>query len=245
MIAAKRIHLLWLPAAILGNMALTSFATDVVLGPPNPGAEQGFDSWYHGTRGAGYLRVDDTDPHSGSRDFVLGNTTAGPENRSDWRSLVFPLGTNANGTESINFSLAYKFPGKVGQRDNIAVYLRFFDAGTNFLGQQAVMLGASSGDSEMANYKPLTLTGIRALKKAPGTHLPENEQIVLADIWVTCGVFQPWTSGDAHFDDFMVTMIPPSPWLARHWLISLAAMVILPALIFTVAIARRQGKAGG
>ena len=218
-------------------------AKQIILGPPNPGAETG-GQWYSGTNGAAYLSVDNTDPNSGNNDFTLGNITAGTENRADWRSRLFSLGPAAGGGEPITFSFTYKFPGKVKSGDDIAVFFRFFDdTGKNFLGQQYIPLGSSSGDSEMTGYKKVTLTGIRALKNATGIQLPKGARTAKADIWVTCNIFSPWTSGDARFDDFSVTTIPAPPWISRHWLLSLIALAIIllvPTLTIW-AVRKRQG----
>jgi hypothetical protein len=81
---------------VMCAMAMPSMAKQIMLGPPDPGAEHGFDYWYHGTNGGGYLSIDDTDPKSGTNDFTLGNKTVGAENRADWRSQNFTLGSAAD-----------------------------------------------------------------------------------------------------------------------------------------------------
>lgn len=218
-------------------------AEPILLGPPDPGAELG-NIWFTGAYGEAYRFVDNTDPNSGEKDFALGNKTAGKENFVDWRSQNFPLGPAAGGAEPITFSFTYKLPGKVNRNDDIMVFIRFFDdSGTNFLGQRSVLLGSRSGDSEMTGYKTVTLTGIRALKNATGVRLPKDARTTTADIWVTCNIFEPWTSGDARFDDFSVTTLPGPSWISRHWLISLialAALVLLPTLTIW-AVRKRQG----
>jgi hypothetical protein len=216
----------------------------ILLGPPDAGAELGGE-WYSGTNGAAYLFVDSADPNHGANDFTLGNKTAGAENRADWRSQLFSLGPAAGGAEPMTFSFAYKFTGKVNPGDNIAVFFRFFDeTGTNFLGQHYIPLGSSSGDSEMTGYKTATFTGLRAVKNATGIRLPKGARTVTADIWVTCNIFGPWSSGDARFDDFSVTTLPSPFWISRHWLISLTALliiVVLPTLTIWAIRKRRMG----
>jgi hypothetical protein len=182
-------------AAALMLMPAPANAKTIMLGPPDPGAEHGFDYWYHGTQAAGFLFVDDTDPETGHNDFTLGNTNAGAENHADWRSQNFPLRPAAKGAAPITFSFSYELPDNVSSSDNIRVELRFFDAsGTNFLAENMTPVGSASGDSNMTRYKKVTLTNVRAPKRA-GT----------ADIWVTANVFQHWTSGNARFDNFSVT----------------------------------------
>jgi hypothetical protein len=137
----------------------------------------------------------------------------------------------------MTFSFAYKFPGKINAGDNIAVFFRFFDeTGTNFLGQHYIPIGSSSGDSEMTGYKTATFTGLRALKNATGIRLPKGARTVTADIWVTCNIFSPWTSGDARFDDFSVTTLPGPLWVSRHWVISLTVALLILVTTLTLAV---------
>jgi len=191
-----------------------------MLGPPDPGAEHGFDFWYHGTIGTGFLYVDDTDPATGSNDFTLGNTNAGAGNRADWRSQCFPLGPAAKGASPITFSFAYELPDNVSSSDDIRVELRFFDeSGTNFLAENMTPVGSASGDSNMIRYKQVTLTNIRAPKKA-GT----------ADIWITANIFQHWTSGIARFDDFSVTTVAKRNWIVPVVVAGLIVLMILAGM---------------
>jgi hypothetical protein len=220
----------------VATFSALSAPKQILIGPPDAGAEQG-GQWYYGTNAAAYLFVDTSDPNSGNNDFTLGNKTAGTENRADWRSQLFKLGPAAGGTEPMTFSFAYKFPGKINAGDNIAVFFRFFDeTGTNFLGQHYIPIGSSSGDSEMTGYKTATFTGLRALKNATGIRLPKGARTVTADIWVTCNIFSPWTSGDARFDDFSVTTLPGPLWVSRHWVISLTVALLILVTTSTLAV---------
>lgn len=190
------VKLLVVVVGIVG-MPKIAAAKPVLLGPANRGAENGADDWYYGTNGAAWVTVDDSDPATGQFDFTIGNNTAGHENRADWRARVFPLGPAADGAEPITFSFAYKFPGKINGRDNMQVFLRFFDTtGTNFLSQRIFRIGFYTGDSNMVNYKTMTVTDIRAPRKAR-----------TADVWVTANIWEPWTSGIGRFDDFSVTTV--------------------------------------
>ena len=226
------------------TLPVWSAPKQILLGLPDAGAERGGE-WYSGTNGAAYRSVDDTDANTGANDFTLGNKTAGAENRADWRSRLFSLGPAAGGAEPMTYSFAYKLPGKVNAGDNIAVFFRFFDeTGTNFLGQHYIPLGSSGGDSEMTAYKTATFAGLRALKNATGIRFPKGARTAMADIWVTCNIFGPWTSGAARFDDFSVTTLPAPPWVSRHWRISLTALVIvliLPPLTIWAVRKRRMG----
>ena len=216
---------------ILGGVH-AALAKQIILGPPDPGAELG-GQWYNGTNGAADLFLDATDPNRGGYDFTLGNTTVGKENRADWRSQLFSLGPAARGAEPITFSFACKLPGQVKPGDDIAIFLRFFDdSGTNFLDQVPVMIGSSSGDSEMSGYKIVTLSGLRAHKNIRGA------RATAADIWVTCNIFKPWSSGDARFDDFSVTTIKPSRLPAI--LISATILLVVVAAALLVYSGRRR-----
>ena len=234
---------------IIAIMSVSAFSAasapkQILLGPPDGGAESG-DQWYSGSIGAAYLSVNNTDPNAGNNDFLLGNKTAGETNHADWRSQLFSLGPAAGGAKPMMLSFAYKFSGKVNRGDNIAVFFRFFDeTGTNFLGQHYIPLGSSSGDSEMKEYKTMTLPDLRAVKNATGIRFPKGARTVTADIWVTCNIFGPWTSGDARFDDFSVTTPPAPAWVSRHWRISLTTLVIilmLPPLTIWAIRKRRTG----
>ena len=230
--------------AILSVVAFSAVSApeQILLGPPDGGAERG-GQWYSGTNDMAYRFVNNTDPNSGERYFVIGNKVAGDTNRADWRSQLFRLGPAAGGAEPMTFSFAYKFPGKVNPGDDIAVFFRFFDeTGTNFLGQHSIALGSSSGDSEMTGYKTVTLTGLRALKNATGVRLPKGARATTADVWVTCNIFEPWTSGDARFDDFSVTTVPAPLWISRHWAITrmLALLIVVVAPTLTVWAVRRR-----
>jgi uncharacterized protein (TIGR03435 family) len=202
-----------------GIVAMSAMAKGIMLGPPDPGAEHGFDYWYHGTSGGGYLSVDDTDPATGVNDFTVGNTTAGRENHADWRSLIFGLGPAAAGVEPVTFSFSYKLPDKVNDGDNLRVQLRFYDKATNFLGQKEFWLGSNSHDSEMASYKKMAAGGIRAPSKAQ-----------VADVTFSANLYDDdhWTSGTGQFDDFSVTTVPRFPFFKV--VVGSAALLIIGGL---------------
>ena len=175
------------------------FKQQILLGPPDPGAELG-DQWYSGTNGAAYRFVDDTDPNSGNNDFTLGNETAGKENLADWRSPNFALGPAAAGNAPIKFSFSYKLPDAVNAGNNVRIELRFFDkTGTNYLDERKILVGSSSRDTSMRSYKKVVITNIRAPRGA-----------ATADIRVNANLFEPWSSGTGRFDDFAVITIKHS-----------------------------------
>lgn len=216
--------------AVLGVPA-TAMTKPIMLGPPNPGAEHGFDDWYHGMNGAAWVSVDDTDPAMGNHDFILGNKTAGDQNRADWRSRIFRLGPAAKGARPITFSFACKFPGQINGREDMQVYLRFYDAAaTNFLGQKIFRVGFNSGCSNMSNYKTMAFTDIRAPKRAR-----------MADVWVTANIFVPWTSGSGQFDDFSVTTVSR----LGPTLFAVFAGLGIILIIITIAVVKSQRKNRG
>jgi hypothetical protein len=196
------------------------FKQQILLGPPDPGAELG-DQWYSGTNGAAYRFVDNTDPNSGNNDFTLGNEIAGKENLADWRSPNFALGPAAAGNAPIKFSFSYKLPDAVNVGDNVRVELRFFDkTGTNYLDERKILVGSSSRDASMSRYKRMVITNIRASRGA-----------ATADIRVNANLFEPWSSGTGRFDDFAVTTIKHSllfkAGVAATALIGICALIML------------------
>jgi uncharacterized protein (TIGR03435 family) len=217
-----------------GIVAISATAKGIMLGPPDPGAEHGFNFWYHGTGGGGYLSVDDTDPATGINDFTLGNTTAGRENHADWRSLIFGLGPAAAGAEPVTFSFSYKLPDKVIDGDNLRVQLRFYDKATNFLDQKEFWLGSNSHDSEMTGYKKMAASGIRAPSKAQ-----------LADVTFSANFYDGdhWTSGTGRFDDLSVTTVPRFPFFKV--VVGSAVLLIIAGLTALLMRFWRHGKVAG
>jgi hypothetical protein len=184
---------IWILASNVSLAGLT------ILGPTNNA-----EGWYNGQYGAASISVDLSDPFDkDGYDFVINNTNAGPENKADWRSPTFSLGSAAGGVRPVTFTFAYKLPDTVAKRNNIHVQLRFFDStGTHFMGEKVIPVGAQTGDSEMTGYKTITMSGIKAPRKAQ-----------TADVWINAGSFDPWTSGNAQFASILVTTVPPNRWI--------------------------------
>jgi len=169
----------------------------IFLGPANPGAESDFANWYNGVLGGGLVDIGTDDPATGLCYFKIGITNAGayPVNHADLRSVMFPLGHAGKKLRPFTFSFTYKLPEVVKAGDNIEVNLRFFDlTETNFLGGKTILVGSSTADSKMSEYKTMTVSNIVA---------PDGA--AKADVWVVANIFNPWTSGIAEFDDFSVT----------------------------------------
>jgi hypothetical protein len=178
-------------------------ARPVMLGPGNPGAENGPDEWWRSANGSSFLSIDNYDPATGNSDFTLGNSAVDGTNSAEWRAVIFPLGPAAAGAEPITFSFAYKLTNEVKAGDNIRVQLRFFDKTTNYLGQRDYLLGSKSDDSAMTSYKTNTARGI---------HAPLKAQV--ADVCVNININgDHWSSGTGRFDDFSVTTVPGWRWV--------------------------------
>jgi hypothetical protein len=209
----------------------------IVLGPLDPCAEHGFDDWYYGTNGTGFLTIDDTDPATGTNDFTLGNTSTGKGNLADWRSQNFVLGPAAAGARPITFSFSYKLPDTVNGQDNIRVELRFFDkTGTNYRAEKMFLVGSATGDSGMTRYKRVVVGNILA---------PRNAQT--ADVRVNANLFEPWASGTARFDNISVTTVPHS-LLFKAGVVATALIGICALIMLLVCFWRRSAPepaAGG
>jgi len=183
--------------ALAGFAILFLFKRQVMLGPPGSGTSSAIAYWIPDTKGGGLVSADVNDPATrGGCDFVLSNAIAGPTNNADCRCPLFPLGPAVAGKRPITFSFAYKLPDTVAKGNDIHVNLRFFDAtGAKFFSQKVILVGAQSGDSGMAGYRTITVTGIKA---------PRGAQT--ADVWINANSFDPWwVSGTAQFADISVT----------------------------------------
>jgi len=200
-------------------------AHPVFLGPSNPGAESGLAQWRCGAMGGGSVSIDNDDPATGDSEFKLANAASGPRKHADLRSDMFSLGPAGEPRGPLTISFAYKLPDKVKPGDNIALYVQFFDQSPthiNLLGEKKILVGSSTGDSAMTQYKTMTITNILA---------PANA--VVADIWIVANVDEPWISGVAQFDDFSVTAAAPQ---ARATIFAALAALLIGTLYV------RQGR---
>jgi serine/threonine protein kinase len=186
-------------AVLAGSALHLLFQKQMMIGPANPGAENGEDNWWVGANGGAlvFFGIDHTDPASGDYDFTIGNTNLTGVNGAEWRSVIFPLGPAAAGAEPITFSFAYKLPDEVIAGDNILVQLRFFDHATNYLSGKNFWLGTRSRDSAMTRYKTIKVAGLQAPPRAE-----------VADVTTSINSYhERWSSGTGRFDDFAVTTI--------------------------------------
>ncbi len=171
----------------------------VLLGPLNPGAEDGAESWYHGMNGNGAVLTDSMDAASGENDFTVENTITNQHNFAEWRCEMFSLGLATNGACPVSFSFDYKLPGPVKDGDNVRVQLRFFDQNSNFIDQKIFWLGTSSHDSAMTSYKTISSNGI----------VPPDAAR-LCDVTLSANLYDDhWSSGAGRFDNIFVTTEAP------------------------------------
>jgi len=196
----------------------------VLLGPLNPGAEEGSKHWYYGVSGDGSLSTDHSDPAAGNCDFALENSNSNRQSQAGWRSETFSLGPATNEAVPLRFSFAYKLPGPVKNGDNLRVQLRFFDQATNFLDQKVFFAGADTRDSAMTAYKTITADEILA---------PTGARF--CDLTLDANQYNDrWSSGIGRFDNLMVTIkktpIPSFKFLGLAVFWGLAAVTLL--LIF-------------
>jgi len=154
---------------------------------------------------------------------------AAVDHRADLRSEKFPLGRAGKTRGPFTLSFAYKLPGKVKPGEDLDVNFRFFGpVDDNFLDQTVLNVGTTTHDSEMTQYKTVTVTNILAPKEA-----------VKADVWIVAGIAEPWTSGYAQFDDFSVTAVPARSWVGVVVGIGIFA-ALANLLIWTLYVRRRH-----
>ena len=197
-----------------------------LLGPLNPGAEEGSEHWFYGTSGAGSVSTDRADPAAGACDFTLENSDSNRQSNAGWRSEIFSLGPATNGNVPLRFSFAYKLPGQIKDGDNLRIQLRFFDHATNFLAQKVFFVGSSTHDSVMTGYKTITADDLLA---------PAGSR--LSDITLEANQYDDnWSSGAGRFDNLLVTIkkTPASP-SKLVGLAVLSGFAILLLLIFLKA----------
>lgn len=199
-----------LPTALAASAALlvAAAAPAQVLGPLNPGAEDGNTNWFSGQGGTHTATIDTTNPATGTAAFQIGGTARDPgegAEHADWRSASFLLNGVGNGGQGVNFSFRTRVLGTVAGGDDIRVQLRFFQTtgGGIFLGEENVLIGSSSGHSAMADYALVTRNNITVPPLAQS-----------ADIRFSSDIFEPWGSGQARFDDFQVSVVPEPASLA-------------------------------
>jgi hypothetical protein len=177
--------------------------TQTILGPPDSDAASAGADWFPDAKGGGSSSVDFNSPATkGGYDFVLNNTVAGADNWACWRCPLFSVGPATNGARPITLSFTYKLDDPVAAKNIFRVQLRFCratfwdPAGTNFIGERNVRVGAWTGDSAMTGYRTVTVGGILA---------PPDAQTIDIGIYANINPDEPWVSGTGRLANFSVT----------------------------------------
>jgi hypothetical protein len=185
-------------AVVAVTVSATVRPSTVVIGPLNPGFEQGSASWNAGGTGgaAGSITFanEPTNGVSAAGTNCVAETSNGSGN-TDFRVNEFSLGDASTGTNVVTFSFDYDILNVVTNGNNVRVGLRFFDAsGANFQGENNTHIGANNGDAGGNGWQHFSVT-----VTPPSTAYN-------ADIRVSMNVFgdDSWALGTVLFDNFTV-----------------------------------------
>lgn len=187
----------------------------VVLGPLNPGFEQGNAAWNAGGTGGAagsinFANIGQNGPADPGTNCV--SETSNGTGNTDFRANSFSLGAAAAGASPVTFSFDYNILNPVLAGNNIRVGLRFFDSsGTSFQGENNSHVGANNGDPGAIGWQHFSVT----------VTPPTTAQT--ADIRVSMNVFgdDAWTNGTVLFDNFTVRIGGETPPVAGN--VSLSA----------------------
>jgi hypothetical protein len=180
-------------------MSNAAAGASTVLGPANPGFEQGGTDWYSGGTGGAAGSVSFSNPAENgpteAGDNCVSETSNGAGN-TDFRASSFSLGAAAQGTNEVTFSFDYNLQETVKPGNNVRVGLRFFDVtGSIFQGEDNCHVGAANGD-----------VGADGWHHYSATFTPPSTAYT-ADIRVSMNVFgdDTWSNGAVWFDNFAVS----------------------------------------
>lgn len=206
-----------LTAAAFAIAILAVSASGQSIIGPNPALETADGvNWYSGSGGAAYVNVTDASDLTGlpttgiytnylygpaRYDGVLSNSAAsgsGSGNNANFRAGSFPL----NGAKTVETSFYY-YAASVASGNNIRVDLRMYQ-GANDVG--------FINDNNLHPFVAGTMSGYTLYNSGPIT-VPAGAND--ADIWVSINTFgdDPWASGAAYFDDFLVTTVTGPPFI--------------------------------
>lgn len=206
-------------AAIVVAVMAISANGQTVIGPNPPIQTADGVNWYSGSGGAAYVSVTDTNflrglPTTGiytnflygpaKYDGMLSNSAASGSssgNNANFRAGSFAL----NGARTVEISFYYYAP-KVNSGDNIRVDLRMYQ-GANDVG--------FINDNNLHPFLAGTMNGY-ILYNSGSITVPAGAND--ADIWVSINTFSddPWGSGAAYFDDFLVTTLTGPPFITEQ-----------------------------
>jgi hypothetical protein len=197
-------------AVVAVTVSSSERPASVVLGPLNPGFEQGATSWNAGGTGGAagsisFANPDENGPGDPGTNCV--SETSNGTGNTDFRVNAFSLGTAATGTNEVTFSFDYNILSAIGSGNNVRVGLRFFDvAGTSFQGENNSHIGSDNADPGAIGWQHFSVT-----VTPPAT-------AYTADIRVSMNVFgdDAWTDGTVLFDNFTVRVGSETPPLAAN-----------------------------
>lgn len=214
---SERQRRLWHAAAVFAFAILAISASgQAVIGPNPPIQTADGVNWFSGSGGAAYVNVADTNylhglPTTGiytnflygpaKYDGVLSNSAAsgsGSGNNANFRAGSFPL----NGARTVQISFYYYAPS-IQSGNNIRVDLRMYQGAND---------DGFINDNNLHPFTAGTMTGYGFYNSGAIT-VPSGAND--ADIWVSINTFgdDPWSSGAAYFDDFLVTTLTGPPFI--------------------------------
>ncbi|HXB60047.1 MAG TPA: Ig-like domain-containing protein [Candidatus Acidoferrales bacterium] len=194
-------------------MALTSamaFAAlhakaDYVLGPLNPGFENGGADWNSG--GPNDSGGSNSFENVGNGPSVYGTNCAlmtadgsvNPSGGNDIRCNYFSLGPATAGSNSVSVDFDYNIINPFPNGDNIRIDVRFEDSNGNFLGEYLFHVGSDNND-----------VGGTGWHHFHGVAADPTLSAVNMDLRLTMNIFGDdiWSAGPVLFDNFSVSATP-------------------------------------
>ncbi len=199
------LHLFAVAVATLG-LAWPAFSVQgapTIIGPPNPGFEEGSLDWNTGGPGgaagsSSFANSPTNGPSAPGTNCVLmtADGTVSPPNGNDLRVNYFSLGAAANGKNSVTLQFDYNILNAINFGDAVRVDLRWEDANGNFLGENLFHVGTPNGDTGGQGW--LHFTGV-------ATPIPTA---VTCDIRISMNIFGDdiWSDGPVLFDNFAMSV---------------------------------------
>ncbi len=188
-------------------MTLSAFSTkaEMILGPLDPGFENGGQNWNSGASGSSSLNfVNFSNPGTNGPSAPGGNcvmeaSDGAAGDTADLRSDYFSLGMAAAGSNSISIDFDYNILGPFTNGDQIRVGCRFEDSNGNFLGEHNFHLGTPNNDVGGAGWHHFH-----------GVAADPTLSAVNMDVRITMNVFgdDVWHSGPVLYDNFTVRVTP-------------------------------------
>lgn len=199
------LHLLTAVCAITGlaGPALSAKASSTIIGPPNPGFEDGGLDWNTGGPGgaagsSSFANSPTNGPSAPGTNCVLmtSDGSVSPPNGNDLRVNYFSLGAAALGNSAVTVEFDYNILNAFTAGHAVRVDLRWEDANGGFLGEQLFYVGTPNGD-----------VGAQGWKHFVGTATP-IATAVNCDIRISMNIFGDdiWSDGPVLFDNFSVAV---------------------------------------